>query len=92
MHPALVARLVGFGLIKPVATRGTIFLFDQSKISRLRSINRPRNDLGINLPGVAVVLDLVERLRALEYAHPEVTFASGAMWSLWNAFLYARRP
>jgi hypothetical protein len=58
MHPELVARLVEFGLIQPVATQGTLF--------RLQSIRRLRNDLGINLPGVAVVLDLIERLRDLE--------------------------
>ena len=66
MHPELVARLVDFGLIQPVATRGTFVLFDCAKISRLRSIKRLRNDLGINLPGVAVVLDLIERLTDLE--------------------------
>jgi hypothetical protein len=58
MHPDLVARLVDFGLLQPV--------FDASKVIRLRSIQRLRNELGINLEGVAVVLDLVERLQALE--------------------------
>jgi DNA-binding transcriptional MerR regulator len=66
MHPALVERFVEFGLIQPAATGGTVILFDSSKSSRLRSIMRLRNDLGINLQGVAVVLDLVERLRVLE--------------------------
>jgi MerR family transcriptional regulator/heat shock protein HspR len=66
MHPALVERFVEYGLIQPSATRGTLFLFDSSKIPRLRSIMRLRSDLGINLQGVAVVLDLVERLRDLE--------------------------
>ena len=66
MHPELVARLVEFGLIQPVATQGTLVLFDCAKVSRLQSIKRLRNDLGINLPGVAVVLDLIERLRDLE--------------------------
>jgi len=66
MHPALLARLVDFGLIQPVATRGAFVLFDSAKITRLHSIKRLRNDLGINLPGVAVVLDLIERLTDLE--------------------------
>jgi MerR family transcriptional regulator/heat shock protein HspR len=66
MHPELVARLVDFGLLQPVATQGTLVLFDSAKISRLHSIKRLRNDLGINLSGVAVVLDLIERLRDLE--------------------------
>ena len=66
MHPELVARLVEFGLIRPVATQGTLLLFDSAKVNRLQSIKRLRSDLGINLSGVAVVLDLIERLRDLE--------------------------
>jgi MerR family transcriptional regulator/heat shock protein HspR len=66
MHPALVERFVEFGIIQPTAARGTFFLFDSSKSNRLRSIMRLRHDLGINLQGVAVVLDLLERLRDLE--------------------------
>jgi DNA-binding transcriptional MerR regulator len=66
MHPALVERFVEFGLLQPTATRGTLLLFDSLKSGRLLSIMRLRNDLGINLQGVAVVLDLLERLRGLE--------------------------
>jgi DNA-binding transcriptional MerR regulator len=66
LHPALVERFVEYGLIQPTATRGLLFLFDSSKSSRLRSIMRLRTDLGLNLQGVAVVLDLLERLRDLD--------------------------
>jgi DNA-binding transcriptional MerR regulator len=66
MHPELVARLVEFGLLQPITAAGTLLLFDSSKIRRLRSIKRLRSELGINLEGVAVVLDLVERLQTLE--------------------------
>ncbi len=66
VHPAVVERFVECGLLKPIAASGTLFLFDSSKIRRLRSIQRLRNDLGINLQGIAVVLDLIERLQVLE--------------------------
>jgi MerR family transcriptional regulator/heat shock protein HspR len=66
MHPELLARLVEFGLIEPVSARGDLSVFDSSKIWRLLCIRRLRSDLGINLQGVAVVLDLVERLGDLE--------------------------
>jgi DNA-binding transcriptional MerR regulator len=72
MHPALVERFVEYGLIQPAATRGTLFLFDSSKSNRLRSIMRLRNDLGINLQGVAVVLDLVDRLHDLEIENASI--------------------
>jgi MerR family transcriptional regulator/heat shock protein HspR len=64
-HPALVERFMEFGLLQPIGGEDTI-LFDPSDVRRLGVINRLRAELGINLPGVAVVLDLLERLRILE--------------------------
>jgi MerR family transcriptional regulator/heat shock protein HspR len=66
MHPAAVQRLIDFGLIRPVSPMNALLLFKPSNILRLRSIRRLRSDLGINLQGVAAVLDLLERLRDLE--------------------------
>lgn len=66
LHPALVARYAEAGLIEPVAWEGTNLMFDPSVIPRLRVIERLRSDLCINLSGVAVILDMVERLRALQ--------------------------
>jgi DNA-binding transcriptional MerR regulator len=66
MHPATVQRLIDFGLIRPVSPMNAVLLFKVSNILRLRSIKRLRRELGINLQGVAAVLDLLERLRDLE--------------------------
>jgi DNA-binding transcriptional MerR regulator len=66
MHPDLLEQFVEFGLIQPVATRGTVKLFHGSETNRLQSIRRLRQDLGINLAGIAVVLDLLEHFRNLE--------------------------
>ncbi|HEX3685604.1 MAG TPA: chaperone modulator CbpM [Bryobacteraceae bacterium] len=65
MHPALVERLVELRLIRPVQQEGAMF-FDASAISRLRSIGRLRRGLGINLAGVSVVLDLIDKVWALQ--------------------------
>ncbi len=67
MHPVLLERLVECGLIRPITPTGTIPLFEASTVLRLRSIRRLRTDLGINLQGIAAILDLVERLRGLEH-------------------------
>ena len=66
LHPDLVARFAAYGLLEPVSTRGAELRFDFTAISRLRTIRRLRSDLGINLPGIAVVLDLVERIETLQ--------------------------
>jgi DNA-binding transcriptional MerR regulator len=67
MHPMLLERLVECGLIRPITPVGAIALFESATVLRLRSIRRLRSELGINLQGVAAVLDLVERLRHLEH-------------------------
>lgn len=66
MHPALVEQFVQFGLIEPLERQGATLLFDDSAVPRLRTIGRLRKSLGINLPGVAVVLDLLDKFCALQ--------------------------
>jgi DNA-binding transcriptional MerR regulator len=66
IHPALVERLIEFGLVEPVEWAGASPLFDVSVIGRLRVIERLRGDLGINLAGIAVILEMIDRLRAVQ--------------------------
>jgi chaperone modulatory protein CbpM len=66
MHPTLVEQFVQFGLIEPAERDGAKLLFDTSAVPRLRTIGRLRQSLGINLPGVAVVLDLIDKFCALQ--------------------------
>ena len=68
-HPALVERFVELGLIEPVERHGTILLFDVSAVPRLRTIGRLRESLGINLAGIAVIVDLLDRFCALQRAN-----------------------
>ena len=65
LHPDLVARLVDCGLIEPSVHIAARPLFTGSTIERLRCIMRLRRDLGVNLAGVAVILDLREQIGAL---------------------------
>lgn len=66
MHPAVVERFVECGLIEPISREGAEFLFDDAAVPRLRTIKRLREHLGINLSGIAVVLDLLDRIIALQ--------------------------
>jgi DNA-binding transcriptional MerR regulator len=65
MHPALIEQLVDFGLVTPIRRQGAM-LFDPSTVSRLRTIARLRQSLGINLAGISVILDLIDKLCALQ--------------------------
>ena len=66
MHPELVERFAEFGLIEPMEYDGATALFDASAIPRLRMIGRLRESLGINLAGVGVIVNLLDRLCALQ--------------------------
>ena len=66
VHPALITYFVEYGLLEPSARTGTQWLFDTACIARLRMIERLRRDLGANLAGIAVILDLLERLTSLQ--------------------------
>jgi DNA-binding transcriptional MerR regulator len=66
LHPDLVASFVDFGLLEPAGQDGPRLLFDTQAVLRVRAIQRLRRDLGVNLAGVAVILDLTERLRTMQ--------------------------
>lgn len=67
MHPALVERFVDCGLLEPVEWEGAMLVFDASAVARLHTIGRLRESLGINVAGIVVALDLLDRLTALQH-------------------------
>ena len=66
LHPDLVERFVAYGLLESVSVEERVRWFDVRAVGRLRKIQRLRDDLGINLQGIAVVLDLLERIEDLQ--------------------------
>jgi DNA-binding transcriptional MerR regulator len=66
IHPGLVEQFVAYGLLEPVEWAGPASFFDAAAVARLRIILRLRRDTGVNLAGIGMILDLLDRLRALE--------------------------
>ena len=64
MHPQTLRLYERVGLIRPARTGHNIRLFSDEDIKRLRQIQRLTN-LGLNLAGVEMVMDLLERMEAL---------------------------
>lgn len=64
LHIALVEQLVEYGVIEPAPGSAPI-LFPVAAIERLRCAVRLRRDLGVNLAGAAVIVEMRERLRSL---------------------------
>lgn len=65
LHPGLVDRFVAYGLLEPVNAAELTPRFDAPAVRRLHTVCRLRDDLGINLAGIAVVLDLLGRIENL---------------------------
>jgi len=64
ISPTGLARLVRLGLVEPAAAGSTEFT--AATAGRLRRMLRLRRDLGVNLTGAAILVDLLERLEQLE--------------------------
>jgi DNA-binding transcriptional MerR regulator len=66
MTPELVDTLVRFRLVEPSSNTTSYPLFPISSVERLKRILRLRYDLGVNLAGVAVILEMTERIEELK--------------------------
>src|SRR5512135_3539735 len=66
MHPQTLRYYERAGLLKPERSSGKIRLYSQREIERLRKIARLTNELGVNLAGVEVIIDLTERIEKLQ--------------------------
>jgi MerR family transcriptional regulator/heat shock protein HspR len=65
LHPQTLRRYEQIGLIKPARASGRR-LYSSRDLERLRRINRLVNDLGVNLAGVEVILNMSKRLEYLQ--------------------------
>ncbi len=64
MHPQTLRKYERAGFVEP-PRMGTLRLYSEEDIARLRLIKYFTDDLGLNLAGVELALDLIERLVAL---------------------------
>jgi MerR family transcriptional regulator/heat shock protein HspR len=54
------------GLLTPSRSRGRIRLYSQADINRIRQVQRLIDDLGVNLAGAEVIIDMSTKIRRLE--------------------------
>lgn len=71
-----VKRLVQLGLVEPEPEAPD--RFSCATAARLRRMMRLRADLGVNLAGAAIIVDLVERLERLD---AELSRLRGQRWT-----------
>lgn len=67
VHPQTLRLYEREGLIRPLRTRGNTRRYALHDIERIRVILHLTRTLGINLAGVAIILDMQRKLAELEY-------------------------
>ena len=66
IHPQTLRLYEREGLIKPTRSAGNTRLYDEEAIRRLEIILTLTRDLGVNLAGVEVILNMKERMEKMQ--------------------------
>lgn len=66
LHPQTLRYYDRIGLIRPSRTGGRIRLYSQRDVETLRKIVRLTDELGVNLAGVDVIMNMSQRIEDLQ--------------------------
>jgi MerR family transcriptional regulator/heat shock protein HspR len=72
MHAQSLRNYERQGLIRPGRSQGRVRLYSQADIEHLRAIQRMINDMGVNLAGVEVIINMKERMLQMEVEMDEL--------------------
>lgn len=61
------------GIIRPFRSPGNIRLYSEEDIALMRRIRHLMNDLGVNIAGVEVILNILDRLVDLQRENRELS-------------------
>lgn len=65
MHPQTLRMYERLGLVQPARIGMKNRLYSEADIERLRQIQRLTQDMGVNLAGVEIILDLLDKMQQL---------------------------
>ena len=71
VHPQTLRNYERQGLITPERTNGNIRLYSERDIARLRHIQQLMDDLGVNLAGVEVILNMHDHMEQQRQDHEQ---------------------
>jgi MerR family transcriptional regulator/heat shock protein HspR len=66
IHPQTLRTYEREGLLRPARTGGNTRIYSQEDVERIELIIRLTNELGVNLAGVEVILNMRERMEAMQ--------------------------
>jgi chaperone modulatory protein CbpM len=65
VHAEFIAELVDEGVIEPTGIKKSHWCFTGFSLQRVRTAKRLQRDLGVNLAGAALALELLDEVRLL---------------------------
>ena len=71
LHAQTLRHYERVGLVKPARSKGQIRLYSERDIERVRRIQKLIEDLGVNLAGVEVILNMQERMEQIQREHEQ---------------------
>ncbi len=81
MHTYTLRYYERVGIIEPSRSRGNVRLYSDRDIAILKRVKSMVDDMGINLPGVEVILRMIQRVgelqNQLEQAHEQLEKLKG---------------
>ena len=66
IHPQTLRLYEREGFIKPSRTQGNTRVYSEEDVEQLKMIRRLTRDLGINLAGVQVIMDLKKKIEEMQ--------------------------
>jgi chaperone modulatory protein CbpM len=83
VHPEMVRRLVALGLLDPEHDAAGDLWFGRDQLLALARVRRLRAGLGVNYAALGLVIDLLDRIAALEreLRVPTSRRAGGSSWT-----------
>jgi MerR family transcriptional regulator/heat shock protein HspR len=66
IHPQTLRMYEREGLIKPSRTEGNTRLYTDDDLERLELVLNLARDVGVNIAGISVILDMRERMKMME--------------------------
>jgi MerR family transcriptional regulator, heat shock protein HspR len=66
LHAQTLRYYERVGIIVPSRSRGRIRLYSRADLERIRQVQRLIEELGVNLAGAEVIIDMSHRLKTLE--------------------------
>jgi len=71
VHPQTLRHYERVGLVNPARTGGNIRLYSDQDIQRLLQIKRLMEELGVNLAGVEVIMNMTDRMERQQREYEE---------------------